>query len=318
MLGGSLKESSSVTMKWKKEVWSYASIYPSIFHYIYPYHLYASIYSAYDEVDGDSKMESSSISKRDARQRSKTPYKNQLMLSEWLVEIPTDFQENWYMVVCPVAKRCLVLSANGSTTVYSRSGHHMKQFPSHLPGGSRKLSPGKKDYCILDCLFEETSSTFYVLDIMCWRGHPVYDSDTEFRFYWLNAKMTENGDDLVVQTRTNPYKFIPLQHYSCSFDTLVQIFSSSWSILVDGLLFFHKKSHYFLGRSPLVLWLKPHMVTDILGLPVSQEFLDCVPVLSDVKMETDKRGNTSQKTREGMETEKDEVKQPVPTEDMCT
>ena len=240
MLGGSLKESSSVTMKWKKEVWSYASIHPSIFHYIYPYHLYASIYSAYDEVDGDSKMESSSISKRDGRQRSKTPYKNQLMLSEWLVEIPTDFQENWYMVVCPVAKRCLVLSANGSTTVYSRSGHHMKQFPSHLPGGSRKLSPGKKDYCILDCLFEETSSTFYVLDIMCWRGHPVYDSDTEFRFYWLNAKMTENGDDLVVQTRTNPYKFIPLQHYSCSFDTLVQIFSSSWSILVE----WHPVYHY--------------------------------------------------------------------------
>lgn len=28
-------------------------------------------------------------------------YKNQVMLSEWLVEVPHDFAENWLFVFCP-------------------------------------------------------------------------------------------------------------------------------------------------------------------------------------------------------------------------
>ena len=40
------------------------------------------------------------------------------------------------------------------------------------------------------------------------------------------------------------------------------------------------------GCSPLAVWLKPHMVPDLLKLPVSEEFLACAPTLSDVKMDT--------------------------------
>ena len=35
----------------------------------------------------------------------------QLMLSEWMVEIPDDFEEDWLMVMCPWGKRCLIVSA---------------------------------------------------------------------------------------------------------------------------------------------------------------------------------------------------------------
>lgn len=31
------------------------------------------------------------------------------------------------------------------------------------------------DYTILDCIYSEVDRTYYILDIMCWRGHPVYD-----------------------------------------------------------------------------------------------------------------------------------------------
>lgn len=31
------------------------------------------------------------------------------------------------------------------------------------------------DYTILDCIYSEVDRTFYILDVMCWRGHPVYD-----------------------------------------------------------------------------------------------------------------------------------------------
>lgn len=30
-------------------------------------------------------------------------------------------------------------------------------------------------YCILDCIYNEAAQTYYILDVMCWRGHPVYD-----------------------------------------------------------------------------------------------------------------------------------------------
>jgi len=37
---------------------------------------------------------------------------------------------------------------------------------------------------------------------------------------------------------------------------------------VDGLLFYHRQTHYTPGTTPLVGWLRPYMVTDILGIEV--------------------------------------------------
>lgn len=33
----------------------------------------------------------------------------------------------------------------------------------------------RADYTILDCIYSEVDRTYYILDVMCWRGHPVYD-----------------------------------------------------------------------------------------------------------------------------------------------
>jgi hypothetical protein len=35
----------------------------------------------------------------------------QLMFSEWLDDIPSDFETNWIMVACPVGKRCLIIAS---------------------------------------------------------------------------------------------------------------------------------------------------------------------------------------------------------------
>ncbi|GBP00568.1 Snurportin-1 [Eumeta japonica] len=37
-------------------------------------------------------------------------YRNVLMLSEWLIEKPEDFHENWYVVPCPKGTRMLVVA----------------------------------------------------------------------------------------------------------------------------------------------------------------------------------------------------------------
>ncbi|KAH0619844.1 hypothetical protein JD844_014185 [Phrynosoma platyrhinos] len=175
--------------------------------------------------------------------RKKLPkrYANQLMLSEWLIDVPQDLVQDWLLVVCPVGKRALIVASKGSTAAYTKSGFCVNRFPSLLPGGNRHNSAAGKDYTILDCIFSEAKQTFYVLDVMCWRGHPVYDCQ---------------------------FKFVGLQSYSCAPESLCEVLSTDFPFEVDGLLFYHKQSHYNPGSTPLVGWLRPYMVSDILGVAV--------------------------------------------------
>ncbi|XP_042844282.1 snurportin-1 isoform X2 [Panthera tigris] len=167
-------------------------------------------------------------------------YANQLMLSEWLIDVPSDLGQEWIVVVCPVGKRALIVASRGFTSAYTKSGYRVNRFSSLLPGGNRQNSATAKDYTILDCIYSEVNQTYYVLDVMCWRGHPFYDCQTDFRFYWMHSKLPEE-EGLGEKTKLNP---------------------------VDGLLFYHKQTHYSPGSTPLVGWLRPYMVSDVLGVAV--------------------------------------------------
>lgn len=46
---------------------------------------------------------------------------------------------------------------------------------------------------------------------------------------------------------------------------------------VDGLLFYHGQTHYTPGSTPLVGWLRPYMVSDILGIEVPIGLLTTKP-----------------------------------------
>ncbi|XP_061450976.1 snurportin-1 [Rhineura floridana] len=201
--------------------------------------------------------------------RKKLPkrYANQLMLSEWLVDIPPDLVQEWLLVVCPVGKRALIVASRGSTAAYTKSGFCVNRFPSLLPGGNRRNSAMGKDYTILDCIYNEAKQTFYILDVMCWRGHPVYDCQTDFRFYWLHSKLQEEGG-LGEKSRLNPFRFVGLQSHSCTPESLCEVLATDFPFEVDGLLFYHKQAHYNPGSTPLVGWLRPYMVSDILGISV--------------------------------------------------
>ncbi|XP_015676243.1 snurportin-1 [Protobothrops mucrosquamatus] len=194
-------------------------------------------------------------------------YANQLMLSEWLIDVPPDLDQEWLFVVCPTGKRALVVASRGTTAVYTKSGFCVNRFPSLLPGGNRLNSATGKEYTILDCIYSEVQQTYYVLDVMCWRGHPVYDCQTDFRFYWLHSKMEEEMV-LSEKSRLNPYRFVGLKSYSCNAASLCEVLAMTFPFEVDGLLFYHKQAHYNPGSTPLVGWLRPYMVSDILGIAV--------------------------------------------------
>ncbi|KAH9487914.1 hypothetical protein Btru_067438 [Bulinus truncatus] len=200
-------------------------------------------------------------------------YKDQLMLSEWLVEVPSDFATEWIAVLCPVARRCLVVASRGTTKAYTKSGFCINHFPSHLPGGFRKNS--NKGTTILDCLYHEASNTYYILDLMCWNGHTVYDTETEFRFYWMHEKLKE-CQALSESSNSNPYKFIGLPSFRCCQEDISFAVSSA-QFQIDGLLFYHKRTHYTFGSTPLVVWLKPYMLQEILGITVPDHQMTQMP-----------------------------------------
>ncbi|XP_075620395.1 snurportin-1 isoform X2 [Balearica regulorum gibbericeps] len=208
---------------------------------------WAGVESEGEEKEGeDAEEEEMDV---DAGKKLPKRYANQLMLSEWLVDVPLDLEQEWVVVVCPVGKRALVVASRGSTAAYTKSGFCVNRFPSLLPGGNRHNSTSEKVYCILDCIYNEAKQTYYILDVMCWRGHPVYDCQTDFRFFWLFSKIQEE-EGLGEKSRINP---------------------------VDGLLFYHKQTHYTPGSTPLVGWLRPYMVPEILGLAVPVNALTAKP-----------------------------------------
>uniref|UniRef100_A0A667WVW1 Snurportin-1 n=1 Tax=Myripristis murdjan TaxID=586833 RepID=A0A667WVW1_9TELE len=214
------------------------------------------------DSDGEEDME-----KQEEGEKLPKHYANQLMLSEWLVDVPADLDTDWLMVVCPVGKRSLIVASRGSTAAYTKSGYCVNRFPSLLPGGNRHNSAMGKDYTILDCIYSEVDRTYYILDVMCWRGHPVYDCPTEFRFYWLQSKVQE-AECLSEIAKRNPFRFVSLQSTDCTEESIQKALTAEYSFNVDGLLFYHRQTHYTPGSTPLVGWLRPYMVTDILGIEV--------------------------------------------------
>jgi snurportin-1 len=92
----------------------------------------------------------------------------------------------------------------------------------------------------------------------------------------------------------------------------VEVLTSEKPFEVDGLLFFHQQTHYTPGTTPLVTWLTPQLVPEILGISVSEPFLLSKYPEVTLPMETvtteaakpKKKGKRSSKKRQtGMETD---------------
>ncbi|KDO22897.1 hypothetical protein SPRG_11741 [Saprolegnia parasitica CBS 223.65] len=183
------------------------------------------------------------------------------MHPEWMVDIPTQLNgthagngEGWLVLPRPDGKRCLVIAANGTTIARTHSGSVLKKFPSALPSGSRKTKYGADQYCVLDCIFNDVDGTFYVLDVMCWKGYLLYDCTAEFRFYWLQDKLSETSAATI--SSANPFAFQPIPYFDCTPEGLSTAYYGAFSFSKDGLLFYCKAGVYTLGLSPLVLLWK--------------------------------------------------------------
>uniref|UniRef100_A0A2A4K620 Snurportin-1 n=1 Tax=Heliothis virescens TaxID=7102 RepID=A0A2A4K620_HELVI len=214
---------------------------------------------------------------------NKCPYNNTLMLSEWMVERPEDFHENWFVVPCPKGVRTLVIANDGTTQCYNKYGQFKFECKTALPGGS-PATISRRRCCILDCFYVESMKTMYVLDLLAWNCQPMTDGETEFRHYWLLSNL-DDIPDLGTYSKKNQLIFKILPKTTCdpqSFNEFMMSFPPfpNYTPALDGLLFYHKQAHYVAGQTPLVTWLYPFMVPEVLGkeITVNPGYMLTMPV----------------------------------------
>mmetsp|Transcript_2514 Transcript_2514/g.6563 ORF Transcript_2514/g.6563 Transcript_2514/m.6563 type:complete len:409 (+) Transcript_2514:140-1366(+) len=177
-------------------------------------------------------------------------WSSQLMHPEWLLDIPDTLSTDWFISPRPEGARCIVVASKGVTTSRARSGLILHQFQSRLPGGSR-LDTSGAGACVLDCIYHEANATYYVVDMMVWKGHSLYDCTTEFRLFWVATKLLEDsGTELPQDLERQGYPFSPLTSFNCSQEALEACRSGAVPFTRDGILFRHKDAHYTPGHSP--------------------------------------------------------------------
>lgn len=192
-------------------------------------------------------------------------YAGILMMSEWLLQVPTDLDSKWFVTPCPVGKRTLVVSSRRGTRSYDKRGFTTASFKSVLPPGT-----------MLDCIWCKEQHKYFVLDVLMWNNKSLLDCETEFRSYWMETKFQQENSAATEKSAENPYPFLPLPYRRCTMDTLGEIMSGVElpGGSLDGLLFYHNESHYTAGSTPLVGWLKPHMIPEVLGVDVHPRYLE--------------------------------------------
>lgn len=226
--------------------------------------------NSHDDMQVDDHVKSNRKSRK-YRQKSKSDFgkvvSKQLMLSEWLVEVPEDFYTNWYVMGCPKGKRAVIIASHGRTRVYSRTGYFLFEFKSLLPGGCLQNSSNGNimtKSTILDCIFVEKGHTFYILDVITWNGCTFYDCETEFRFYWLqsnfnevhNPKLQQNIDIEMSDCECDPtndisrsvckvFRFKLLEFKDCTVENIRQFTNGSFNFdcEVRGYFFYLFKAN---------------------------------------------------------------------------
>lgn len=230
------------------------------------------------------------------------PFKNMLMHSDWLVDIPGTLSTEWTLVPSPEGRRCLVVAQKGITSVYYRNGGFACCFESALPGGNpHKFS---NSLTILDCVCEKRSITksakFYVLDLLWWNRQMCTDSEFTFRQFFLRSKLDELAMDEEQQQQEHEQpeqvhedpdpnnvsmdsgsscspkrqwqkrkaQFVALPSCRCEPAEMAAFIANGFPFKLDGLLFYFNSAYYIPEQTPLVGWLKPWMLPEILGVPV--------------------------------------------------
>lgn len=130
-------------------------------------------------------------------------------------------QSNDFKIVAkPEGTRCLVLSGKGTTIARDHRGCIVAKFQSGLPGG--RLDEGKSELCcVLDCIFNKQTASYFVLDLLQW-------NDTSYREFPLAVRLIQLEQKLVefqpILEQISRAQFRLAKYYDCTAEGFVQAY----------------------------------------------------------------------------------------------
>lgn len=205
--------------------------------------------------------------KRTYKQKYGIPY--HLQQAEWFKSRPRDL-EDWFIVPYPKGMRCLVIAFGGRTEVYSKKGHLITSFKSYLPGGGLNVY-SKNRLTILDCVQIEKNKRYQVLDAPVCGCQELLTCEASFRFYWTKSRIEEWEENGNFEVRFQVPNFYDM---SKEVDVIYcfEKFPFWEDTELDAFMFYHKESSYTCGVTPLVGWLYPFMIKEVLGYHVNESY----------------------------------------------
>jgi snurportin-1 len=165
-----------------------------------------------------------------------------MMLAEWLFSPPEDIS-SWYVIPCPRGQRCLVVVQSHKTNIYGKYGNLIWTMYTNLPKQT-----------ILYCIYDNRTKIYHIIDILMWNGQDYSTQiECQCRFFMLTSLMDDSR-------LNNHFQILPRNKIEDTQDLIEA---------EDGYLFYHPLGFYESGYSPLVCWLKPFMIEEILGIKLS-------------------------------------------------
>ncbi|KAL5244250.1 hypothetical protein ACI65C_011660 [Semiaphis heraclei] len=170
-----------------------------------------------------------------------------MMYSEWMLEVPEDI-DSWIAVLCPEGKRCCVIAQDNKTKTVNKFGTTLNYYSSLFPYGCRASNncPSHRKRTVLDCVYSFKLKKYYILDIIEWMGVPYTDFDAEFRFYFIQSKLSEiPGINEKSTTNFYPFELAPRMVTRDLYHHILekgQFFPND--IELDGINFYYPESLY--------------------------------------------------------------------------
>ncbi|XP_045462069.1 snurportin-1 [Harmonia axyridis] len=229
----------------------------------------SELFEEYDCTSDETEGELMEVEKSPRRKKIRF----RVSMSEWFTQIPDDLSDKWLVKFCPVGKRRLIISNMGKTKCFNKFGQKLFHFISSLPGGSRKYTK-KGGLSVLDCIFNEKTNTFFILDMLVWNSVSFLDCEAELRHCWMRSRFLENPEEFTPYGK-NSYTFKFLSEYPADIETIrseMWLYETKNEVICDGLIFYHRESPYISGLNPLITWLKPFMLPEVLNIDVPQEY----------------------------------------------
>ena len=167
-------------------------------------------------------------------------YSKLFQIPEWLNEIPNDLNSNWFVFTKPEGQRCFLFHKFGTTVAIDINGFLIDTVDIQNFGNNLK----KKEIGLIDCIYQKSIQTFFIIDILYWKFIDYTFSNSELRNFIIESNFSEKlilNNSKTKQT----YFIVSIKKFYLNTESFKLIYLNEGNFLKDGIMFLNKVKKIF-------------------------------------------------------------------------